>query len=183
LVVSLAGRHYTTTRPFLSLATGAGGAHERLKHCIDPAVKIFHGAIVSQDQIYVVCAIEPILDLPNSFLVRATLPKRQPCTYALGRCLYGADDAQGRHACGGAFRNRAKATALLFQPERAHGDDKLVRRKGIRHGVSHGGVRMCDGFFGQVPGGGSRSGTQFVCEGLGRKPDRSPSISHTKREG
>jgi len=120
-------------------------------------MEVFHGRIVGQDQIYVVCAIEPIRDSPNGFLVRATLPKRQPRTYALGRCFNGADDAQGRHARAAAFRDRAKATALFFRSERAHGDDELVRRKGIRHGGSHGGVRMCDGFFGQVPGGGSRS--------------------------
>src|SRR5262249_35117827 len=64
-------------------------------YCIDPAMEAFHGRIVSQNQIYVLCAIEPILDLPNGFLVRATLPKRQPRTYALSRYLNGAGDAQG----------------------------------------------------------------------------------------
>ena len=121
---ALAGRHYTTTRPFLSLTFGAGGDYQRLNYCIDPAVKVFDGPIVGQDQIYVVCAIEPILMLPNSFLVWATLPKRQPRTYALSSYLNGADDSQGRHARAAAFRYRAKATSLFFRCERAHGDDK-----------------------------------------------------------
>jgi hypothetical protein len=147
---------YTTIRPFLSLASGAGGDHQQLKRCIDPEVKVFHGRIIGKDKIYVVCAIEPIRDLPNGFLVGAAFAKRQPRAYALRRCPGGTDYSQRHYACTGAFRNRAEATALFFRSERAHGDYELVRRKGIRHGGSHGGVRMCDGFFGQVPGGGSR---------------------------
>src|SRR5262245_4196008 len=66
---------------------GAGTEDQRLKYCIDTAMEVFHRRIVRQDQIYVVCAIEPIRDLPYRLLVRATLPKRQPRTYALGRCF------------------------------------------------------------------------------------------------
>jgi hypothetical protein len=130
---------------------GAGGDDQRLNQSIDPAMEVFDGRIVGQDQIYVLRAIEPILDLPDGFLVRATLPKRQPRKYTLGRCFNRTDDAQGRHARAAAFRDRAKATALFFRSERAHGNDELVRRKGIRHGVSHSGVRMRNGFFGQIP--------------------------------
>jgi hypothetical protein len=156
---ALAGRHYTTTRPFLSLTFGAGGDYQRLNYCIDPAVKVFDGPIVGQDQIYVVCAIEPILMLPNSFLVWATLPKRQPRTYALSSYLNGADDSQGRHARAAAFRYRAKATSLFFRCERAQGDDKVVGREGIRHGGSHCGVCVRYGLFAQISRGRSSSGT------------------------
>jgi hypothetical protein len=157
LVVSLAGQHYTTTPTFPVARFGAGGEDQRLKHCIDPAMEVFRGRIVGQDQIYVVCAIEPIFDLPKGFLVRATLAKRKPRNYALRSCLNGAGNAQGRHARAGAFRDRAKARALFFRSERAHGNNELVRPKGIRHGGPHGGVRMCDGFFGQIAGGSSCS--------------------------
>jgi hypothetical protein len=59
-----------------------------------------------------------------------------------GVIVNGADDAQGRHVRAAAFRDGAKATALFFRSERTHRDDKFVRRKGIRHGGTHGGVRM-----------------------------------------
>jgi hypothetical protein len=72
----LAGRDYTKAQPLLSLAFGARSEDQRLEYCIDPAMKVFHGRIVGQDQIYVICAIEPVRDLPDGCLVRATLPKR-----------------------------------------------------------------------------------------------------------
>jgi hypothetical protein len=141
LIGRLIGRAALYHDPTFPVARfGAVSDDQRLKYCVDPAMKVFHGRIVGQDQIYVVCAIEHIRDLPNGFLIRATLPERQPPTYALGRCLNGADDAQGRHARAAAFRDRAKATALFFRSERAHGDDELVRRKGICDGVRHCGV-------------------------------------------
>jgi hypothetical protein len=158
LIGRLIGRAALYHDPTFPVARfGASSEGQRLKYCIDPAMEVFHGRIIGQNQIYVGCAIEPILDLPKGFLIRATLPKRKPRTYALRRCLNGADDAQGPHARAAAFCDCAKATALFFRSERAHGDDELVRGKGVRHGGSHGGVRMCDGFFGQIPGGGSRS--------------------------
>jgi hypothetical protein len=144
---------------FLSLTSDAVGDDQRLKYCIDPAVKVFDGPVVGQDQIYVVRAIEPILMFPNGFLVWATLPKCQPRTYALSSYLNGADDSQGRHARAAAFRDRAKATSLFFRCERAHGDDKVVYRKGIRHSGSHCGVCVRYGLFAQISRGRSSSGT------------------------
>jgi hypothetical protein len=106
------GPHYIITlgfcRSFVALA------NQRLKHRIDPAIEIFYRRIIANNQIYVVCAIEPIGDPPNGFLVRATFPKRQSRMYAFSCYLNGTDDAQGRHAPVTAFRDRTKATTLFY---------------------------------------------------------------------
>jgi hypothetical protein len=86
LIGRLIGRAALYHDPTFPVARfGAGGDDQRLKHCIDPAMEVFHGRIVGQDQIYVVCAIEPILDLPNGFLVRARLFNAKRTTAILRR--------------------------------------------------------------------------------------------------
>jgi hypothetical protein len=61
--------------PTFPVARFGAGGDQRLKHCVDPAMEVFHARIVGQHYIYVVCAIERILDLPYGLLVRTTFPQ------------------------------------------------------------------------------------------------------------
>jgi hypothetical protein len=82
LIGGLIGRAALYHDPTFPVARSFGAARDdqRPKQSIDLTMEVFHRRIVSQHQIYVACAIEPMRDLPNGFLVRATLPKCQPRT-------------------------------------------------------------------------------------------------------
>jgi len=80
---------------------------------IDPSIEVVHGRIIAKDQIYVICAIEPIRDLTNGFFFRATLPKRQSRSYSISRYLDGAGNSQSSRSRCSFSRSRESDYAVI----------------------------------------------------------------------